>query len=169
MKRFLGCLAAAALCAGALSGCGADDAEPTAPGDDTVVGKQWQVVNLYTTPDAPSAIAKDTTQVPHLSFGEHTMVGSTGCVPFTADVSFRHDEKDSTIWDADSMHVEEVTYEDAAAGPECTGSPQRVDFLLRNLIATSNDFSYEVNENNQLILTLRTDAVDSPIIRLATL
>ena len=62
-----------------------------------------------------------------------------------------------------------VAYEDAAAGPECTGSPQRVDFLLRNLIATGNDFSFEVNENNQLILTLRTDAVDSPIIRLATL
>ena len=158
----------AALCLAALSGCSSDEA-PTPRGDDIIVGKQWQVINLYTAPDARSAIAPDTAQVPLMSFGEHTVVGSTGCVPFTAEVSFTEGEKDSTIWDADGMLVEKVDYESVAAGEECTGSAQWADKLLRSLIAQGHEFDFKLNQNNQLVLTLRTDKVDSPIIRMASL
>lgn len=159
---------AAALCLATLPGCSSDDA-PAPRGDDLIVGKQWQVTNLYTTPEARSAIAPDTAQVPHMSFGEHTVVGSTGCVPFTAEVSFTEGEKDSTIWDADGMLVEKVDYESVAAGEECTGSAQWADKLLHSLIAQGHEFDFKLNQNNQLVLTLRTDKVDSPIIRMASL
>ena len=162
-------MALVALCLAALPACGSAEEEPTPRGDERVIGKQWQVTNLYTTPEAPSAIAPDTAQVPHMSFGEHTVVGSTGCVPFTAEVSFTEGDKESTIWEADGMHVDKVDYESVPSDEDCTGSALWADKLLRTLIAQGHDFDFALNHNNQLVLTLRTDKVDSPIIRMASL
>ena len=43
------------------------------------------------------------------------------------------------------------------------------DNLLRNLISAGRDFHYTVNSNNQLVLELVTDEVDSPSIKLVSL
>ena len=42
------------------------------------------------------------------------------------------------------------------------------DNLLRNLFTSDNDFIYTINSNNQLILELDTDEVDSPSIKLVS-
>ena len=160
---------ASALLASGLTGCGSADEEPTPRGDDRIVGKDWQVINLYTSPDAPSSLPADTAQVPHMSFGEHTAVGSTGCVPFTAEVSFHKGNKASTIWEGDVMRVEKATYESPPNGEDCEGSVRWADSLMRNLIAEGHEFDFALNPNNQLVLMLRTDKVDSPIIRMASL
>lgn len=152
-----------------LAGCSSAEEEPAPRGDDRIVGKDWQVINLYTSPDAPSSLPADTAHVPHMSFGEHTAVGSTGCVPFTAEVSFHKDDKTSTIWEGDVMRVEKATYESPPRSGDCEGSMQWADSLMRNLIAEGHEFDFALNPNNQLVLTLRTDKVDSPIIRMAAL
>ncbi|OFN75040.1 MULTISPECIES: hypothetical protein [unclassified Corynebacterium] len=158
-----------ALLALGVAGCASTEEEPTPRGDDRIVGKDWQVINLYTSPDAPSTIPDDTAQVPHMSFGEHTAVGSTGCVSFTAEVSFHKDDKASTIWEGDVMRVEKAIYESPPRSVDCEGSVQWADSLMRNLIAEGHEFDFSLNPNNQLVLTLRTDKVDSPIIRMASL
>ncbi|OFP66170.1 hypothetical protein HMPREF2978_05770 [Corynebacterium sp. HMSC074C01] len=158
-----------ALLALGVAGCASTEEEPTPRGDDRIVGKDWQVINLYTSPDAPSSLPTDTAYVPHMSFGEHTAVGSTGCVSFTAEVSFHKDDKASTIWEGDVMRVEKATYESPPRSADCEGSVQWADSLMRNLIAEGHEFDFALNPNNQLVLTLRTDKVDSPIIRMASL
>ena len=170
MSRFprLAAVPIAATCAAALlAGCGSGDEEPQAPGDEQILDKQWQVVSINTTPDAASTIPESIPQAPTLSFGESTLVGTTGCTQMVGKVTYSANEERQNIQDGNRLHFDEVDYDETAQ--DCHGASVWADNLLRNLISTGRDFHYTVNSNNQLVLELITDEVDSPSIKLVSL
>ncbi|MDO5032410.1 hypothetical protein [Corynebacterium sp.] len=159
--------AAAAVAALGLGACGSEEQGPAPRGDAGVVGKQWQVIGLYTAPDAPSGIPRGIATVPQMSFGESSVVGDTGCAAFTAEVSFSAEDKPANIRDAEAMRVDSVRY-DAPRQP-CEGSSSWAHNLMHNLISEGHEFDFTLDPNNQLVLTLRTGAVDSPSIQMTAL
>ena len=163
----LAAVCAAACAAMLLSGCGSDEETPQAPGDEQILDKQWQVVSINTTPDAASTIPESIPQAPTLSFGESTLVGTTGCTQMVGKVTYSAAEKHQNIRDGNRLHFDEVDYDETAK--DCHGSSVWADNLLRNLISADRDFHYTVNSNNQLVLELVTDEVDSPSIKLVSL
>lgn len=84
---------AAACAATLLVACGSGEEEPQAPGDEQILDKQWQVVSINTTPDAASTIPESIPQAPTLSFGESTLVGTTGCTQMVGKVTYSADEE----------------------------------------------------------------------------
>ncbi|MEX3517527.1 hypothetical protein VVR26_08805 [Corynebacterium camporealensis] len=161
-------LVCGAVAASLLSACGSEEPTgPQAPGDERIVGKDWQVVGIYTNPDSPSTIPDSLVEVPHISFGESSAVGTTGCTRFTAEVSFSTGEDSTNIRDADVMHLDEITYDEPSES--CTGAANWADTSMRHLLREGNDFDISMNPNNQLVLTLDTDEVDSPALRLVSL
>ncbi|MFW9224073.1 hypothetical protein [Corynebacterium striatum] len=150
-----------------LSACGSEDEGPTPRGDERIVGKDWQVVAIYTKPDEPSAIPQNAVSVPQMSFGESSIVGSTGCSPFQAKVSYTEGEDAANTRDADLMTIDKVRID--TRPDDCTGSALWADNLLRNLLAEEHKFEVRLNPNNQLVLTLDTAEVDSPAIRMVSL
>lgn len=165
--RLAATLLAAVSSAALLSGCGSDEDEPQAPGDKQILDKQWQVVSINTTPDAASTIPESIPQAPTLSFGESTMVGNTGCTQMVGKVTYSADDERENIRDGNRLHFDEVDYDETAK--DCHGASVWADNLLRNLISADRDFRYTVNSNNQLVLELVSDAVDSPSIKLVSL
>ena len=65
------------------------------------------------------------------------------------------------------MCIRDRDYDETAQ--DCHGASVWADNLLRNLISAGRDFHYTVNSNNQLVLELVTDEVDSPSIKLVSL
>ena len=157
----------AACAATLLVACGSGEEEPQAPGDEQILDKQWQVVSINTTPDAASTIPESIPQAPTLSFGESTLVGTTGCTQMVGKVTYSADEERQNIQDGNRLHFDEVDYDETAQ--DCHGASVWADNLLRNLISAGRDFHYTVNSNNQLVLELVTDEVDSPSIKLVSL
>ena len=149
-----------------LAACGSEDDAPQPAGDDRIVDKQWQVVSINIAPDAASTIPESITHAPAFSFGESTMVGTTGCTRLAARLSYTADDERENIRDGKKLHFDEVKYDDT--DKDCEGGSVWADNLLRKLISSDNDFIYTVNSNNQLILELDTDEVDSPSIKLVS-
>lgn len=149
-----------------LAACGSEDDAPRPAGDDRIVDKQWQVVSINTAPDAASTIPESIPHAPEFSFGESTLVGTTGCTRLAARLTYTTDDERENIRDGNKLHFDEVKYDDT--DEDCEGSSVWADNLLRNLITSDNDFIYTVNSNNQLILELDTDEVDSPSIKLVS-
>lgn len=166
MRKLLLTWAACCLLGTAACSNGEEDA-PQAPGDERIVGKNWQVVSIYTSPEAASTVPESLANVPQLSFGESSLVGSTGCSQFRGQVSYLGGEKRSNIRDADTLKIDEIEY--SAANQDCLGSASWADGHMRNLLASGHEFDMRMNPNNQLILTLRTDAIDSPGLRMVSL
>lgn len=164
--RLAAALLAAVSSAALLSGCGSDEDEPQAPGDEQILDKHWQVVSINTNPDAASTIPKSIPQAPTLSFGESTMVGNTGCTQMVGKVTYSADDERQNIREGNRLHFDEVEFDETAE--DCHGASVWADNLLRNLITSDNDFIYTVNSNNQLILELDTNEVDSPSIKLVS-
>lgn len=81
------------------------------PGDDRIVGKDWQVIAIYTAPGAPSALPDAIGNPPHLVFGESTALGSTGCANFVARVSFYKGQERVSIREADSLRIDEINFD----------------------------------------------------------
>lgn len=171
-KRFLtGVLAAGMF---VLAGCSTpDDAPPEPLGDDRVGGKTWQAIGIYTSPDANGGISENALVVPRVVFGETSMIGSTGCEHFTAQVSYFSDdpesEEDSSaeLRRADSVRIDSINYdtEGETGDVDCAGEMLWAHNNLSRLYTEGNQFDITVDKNNQLILTLQDDLVDSPAIR----
>ena len=82
-------------------------------------------------------------------------------------VTYSADDERENIRDGNRLHFDEVDYDETAK--DCHGASVWADNLLRNLISADRDFRYTVNSNNQLVLELVSDAVDSPSIKLVSL
>lgn len=170
-KFFAGCLAATALI---VAGCSTpDDAPPQPLGDDRVGGKTWQAIGVYTSPETNGAISENTLSVPRVVFGETSMLGSTGCEQFSAEVSYFSEDSDSATPDptelrkADAVRIDSIVFdtEGETGSMECTGEMLWTHNNLSRLYAQGNEFDITVDKNNQLILTLQDGRVDSPAIR----
>ena len=170
-KFFAGCLAATALI---VAGCSTPDGAPPQPlGDDRVGGKTWQAIGVYTSPETNGAISENTLSVPRVVFGETSMLGSTGCEQFSAEVTYFTDASDSANPDptelrkADAVRIDSIVFdtEGETGSMECTGEMLWTHNNLSRLYAQGNEFDITVDKNNQLILTLQDGRVDSPAIR----
>lgn len=166
MRKLLLSVAAGAMLGCAACGSNAPEA-PQAPGDDRIVGKDWQVVSIYTAPDAASTVPESLVDVPQISFGESSLVGSSGCAQFRGHVSYHGVEERTNIREADTLRLDEIVYD--TPKEDCEGAAGWTDGHMRNLMATGHEFSIRMNPNNQLVLTLRTDAIDSPALRMVSL
>ncbi|WP_234462040.1 hypothetical protein [Corynebacterium macginleyi] len=149
-----------------LAACGSQDEGPQPAGDDRIVDKQWQVVSINIAPDAASTIPESIPNAPEFSFGESTMVGTTGCTRLAARLTYTANNERENIRDGNKLHFDEVKYDDTYEN--CEGGSVWADNLLRNLFTSDNNFIYTINSNNQLILELDTDEVDSPSIKLVS-
>ena len=170
-KFFAGWLAATALIVAA---CSTPDGAPPQPlGDDRVGGKTWQAIGVYTSPETNGAISENTLSVPRVVFGETSMLGSTGCEQFSAEVSYFSEDSDSATPDptelrkADAVRIDSIVFdtEGETGSMECTGEMLWTHNNLSRLYAQGNEFDITVDKNNQLILTLQDGRVDSPAIR----
>ncbi len=95
------------------------------------------------------------------------MVGTTGCAQMVGKVTYSADDERQNIREGNRLHFDEVEFDETAE--DCHGASVWADNLLRNLISADHDFHYTVNSNNQLVLELVTDEVDSPSIKLVSL
>ena len=57
-------------------------------GQAPVISSNWQVTNVYTDAEHPSVLPDTLAGRAHLAFGDSTVVGDTGCAPFTGSVDF---------------------------------------------------------------------------------
>ncbi|MEZ2190632.1 hypothetical protein [Corynebacterium sp. CCM 9204] len=57
-------------------------------GNTPAISSNWQVTNVYTDRDHPSVLPDSLAGRAHLAFGDHTVVGDTGCAQFTGSVEF---------------------------------------------------------------------------------
>ena len=159
--------AAVALSASLLSGCGSSDDTEQAPGNHEVMDKSWQVIGIYTTPDGPSTIPDSVPIAPSMTFGSHGIVGTSGCAQFRARASYFRGTEDAAVNDADNLRIDGIEWDSTRDG--CTGESLWAHNQIVRLITEDSAFDMKVDTVNQLILTLRTDAVDSPAIRFASL
>lgn len=149
-----------------LSACGTSH-EPQAAGNQQVIDKSWQVIGIYTAPDAPSAISDAASAAPSMTFGSRGIVGTSGCAQFKARASYFHGSDPSGVDDADNLHIDGIDWD--STHKVCDGELLWAHNQLTRLLVKDNSFDVRVDPGNQLILTLHTSRVDSPAIRFASL
>ncbi len=160
-------IVAALLCGtAALSACSSGPERP-APGDDVVMDKSWQVIGIYTAPQAPNAITDALPQAPSLTFGTRGFVGTTGCAPFRATASYQRAGEPAAVNDADAVRIDSIAFDTPRA--DCTGAALWAHNQLSRLLHDDAQFDLNIDPANQLILTLQDGQVDSPAIRFASL
>lgn len=147
-----------ALLATVLSSCSAAAPQPELDG---IIDRQWQVIGIYTSPQLPSAIPAEVVVVPHLTLGRTSAVGSTGCADFAAEISY------TAAGDAaaDTVSFDELRWRHSDR--ECSEQERWVHNRIEDFIATGNSFDMVRDHNDQLILTLVDERVDSPALRFA--
>lgn len=167
MSRFR-TVTAALLLTTTLVACGSNEEEEPQPlGDDRIVGKQWQVVGIYSNAANSARVSDSMVDVPHLVLGESTALGNTGCSRFVAKMSFTDDEGKAATNEAARLRFEEMDFDER--DEECTGENAWAHNQLSRLFVEGNEFEIFVDRNNQMILTLIDGKVDSPSIRYAAM
>ena len=161
MKKIL-----APLLALTLAACGTPE-DNAAPGDQVRMDKSWQVVGIYTAADATSSIPESVQPAPSLTLGTQGLVGTSGCAQFRADATYLNGEEESNVEDADAVRIDSVHVDDTRA--DCTGESLWAHNQLTRLLAQDHEFTLRVDENNQMVFTLRDGRVDSPAIRFVSL
>lgn len=129
-----------------------------------VADTSWQVTDIWTTPGDPSALPPQAAGRAWLAFGEQSLTGHTGCVPLQGTVTFTAGEEASLAEDAETLRIDRLEIEPAAADcPARWAHEQLTDLLVPGA-------SFDVHHGERaLTLTLRDGAVDSPAIGLAAL
>lgn len=143
----------------ALTACGTEEGR--------IVGKNWQVIGIYTTPDAPSAIPETVAEVPDMVFGESTLIGTTGCTRYRAEVSYLDNNAAANIRDADTLRIDELVFDEQASA--CEGEGAWIHNRLTQILNQGSEYGMKLDPNDELILTVRDGQVDSPSLRLAAL
>lgn len=138
-----------------LAACAPD---PSADVADT----SWQVTDIWTTPGDPSSLPPQAAGRAWLAFGEQSLSGNTGCVPVQGTVSFTADGEAARADEADSLRIDRLEVESAAADCPAVWAHQH----LTDLLEPGAEFDVH-REERSLTLTLRSDAVDPPAIGLA--
>ncbi|AIU33392.1 MULTISPECIES: hypothetical protein [Corynebacterium] len=149
----------AALCllALGLAGCGEKKQQ--------VAGSQWQVTDVYTTPEFPHEVPDAIAGAAVMSFGGSSMTGFTGCAPFQGKISFSAQEKQNVApQDADRLTVKAVKFQ-PIDDATCEG---RTRYIHDSLVDIIVDASFTVRHDGAGVITLlrNGNAIDSPAIRL---
>lgn len=157
-RRAGGFLAALAACAPFLSACG--NADALAP----VAGTNWQITDLYLTPEAPSALPDLIAGRAALVFGERSVAGSTGCAPVQGQVTFTSDGAESAAADADRVSFDNVQIGEPAE--DCVGRAMFTHRQLSELL--DGQFELARLSDYELALTKVSDEIDAPAIHLSS-
>ncbi|AFM08053.2 hypothetical protein [Corynebacterium pseudotuberculosis] len=150
-------IAVVCLLAIGLTGCGEKKQQ--------VAGSQWQVTNVYTTPEFPNEVPDAIAGSVMMSFGDSSMTGFTGCAPFQGKVSFSAEGKqDVAPQDADRLTVQAVKFQ-PIDDATCEG---RTRYIHDSLVSIIVDASFNVRHDSPDVMTLLRsgDSVDAPAIRL---
>ncbi|ARU46740.1 hypothetical protein [Corynebacterium silvaticum] len=151
--------ATAVLCllAISLAGCGQQKQQ--------VAGSQWQVTDVYTTPEFPHEVPDAIAGAAVMSFGGSSMTGFTGCAPFQGKISFSAQEKQNVApQDADRLTVKAVKFQ-PIDDATCEGRTRYIHGSLVDIIVGA---SFDVRHDGPGVITLLRsgESVDSPAIRL---
>lgn len=141
-------------CALLLSACGSDTVEMT---DST-----WLVTNIYTAPDEPNAVSDLVIDQPSLDFGNSSLSGFSGCVPFTGNAEFFRDGKQSTVSDATYVTLSDLDFDKLP--DDCQGQELLVHEKLVDLLPGS--FEISRTSASEILFTSDVDGLDKPSIRL---
>lgn len=121
-------------------------------------GQTWQVVALHTDPDAPDELPADAAGKASLRFSRDSLIATTGCAPLRAGVDF--DGQDGRI------KLSEVEVGDAA---DCMGGSRYVHDTLTALFVPGAAFDVRMLGDREATLTVVTDGVNRPAIRVMAL
>ncbi len=154
MKRVIAAVVTGVL----LAACTPD---PTAD----VAGTSWQITDIWTAPGQASALLPQSAGLARLVFGEQSLSGHTGCVPIQGTVTFTRAGTPARADDADTLRIDHIEHRSTAAA-DCPALHTHLQ--LEELLAPGAEFDLRHSER-EVSLTLRTDAVDRPAIRLAAI
>lgn len=112
---------------------------------------QWHVVGVYTDPDAP--VARNTGGA-YVTFSGSSFSGTTGCAEVSGE--FEGD---------DTVRLHDVTVGDPG---DCAGWARHMHDQLAPLLHDDTEFTVTRPTDTDLVLTLLSDAVDAPAVKLRT-
>ncbi|AZA10696.1 META domain-containing protein [Corynebacterium gerontici] len=124
---------------------------------------QWQVTNLYTSPEYPSAVPDEVAGLATITFGARSLTGSTGCARFQGVAEY--DVEDPS--EASTISVKEIVF-DPIDEQTCVG--KRL-YVHNSMVDMLQDATFDIkNEPNGTtkVLSKQVDAVERPGMRLAT-
>lgn len=139
-----------------LASCGSDTVEMT---DST-----WLVTNIYTDPNESNSISNLVISQPSLDFGNSSLSGFTGCVPFTGRAEFFQNGEQSSVLDADYVTLSSLDFDKLP--DDCQGQELKVHNELVDLLPGS--FEISRTSGSEILLTSDVDELDRPAIRLVS-
>lgn len=154
LKALIPIVAAATL----LAGCGANNDE-----ENSMVGPTWQVVSLYLNPGDPDELPASAAGGARLVFGESSLVGNTGCAPLQAAATFSDGEETVPTIDATEMTIDNIDYLESE---ECAGGSVYVHESMQEMLSEGSTFEIDHLNDTEIVLTMDTEEVDSPSLRL---
>lgn len=138
-----------AVASGTLTACSEAPAE--------INGPTWQVTDIYHTLGEPSALPQSAAGHVTLSFGEHSLVGYTGCAGFQGISQFNEDQSTLTI--------SELEFDDQLA----EGCPTEVhEEVVEFLNLGSFTVIRQSDDASTMILRERDNAADPSSIKLVS-
>lgn len=146
-KAALAAFASAAL---TLGGC-AGDADTTG-----LSGATWQVVALYTDPGTPGGLPADAAGRASLRIAGDSMNAMTGCAPLRAKVEQTSERL--TLVDVEVANAD-----------GCIGGSRYVHDTLTSLLTPGAAFDVRKLNDKEATLTVVSDAIDRPSIRVMAL
>lgn len=112
----------------------------------------WEVVAVYTDPAVPGDVPPSAAGSAVVVFGEESLTARTGCAPLQAGATV----------DGDTLQLHGVD-----VGPVAADCPaQRVHDQLVRVLAPHAEFDIRRYGDSEMTLTLRSDELDPPTIRL---
>lgn len=143
---------AVAVCA--VAACTPADTHPLAD-------RTWEIIAVYTDPDMPGDVPADAAGRAALTFGRNSLTARTACAPLQARASVA----------ADSVRLERVKV--GSLDDACAGGSRRLHEQLVGLLVEGAEFDVRhvgetEGEPKEIMLTLRSDAIDPPTIRAVT-
>lgn len=158
MKRLVQTLALTCTTAtcGALVACARDDAGPVGG----LRGETWQVVSLHTYPDAPTELPADAAGKASLRFSANSLAATTGCAPLRAGIDTEATNRGERIT------LTEVEVGDAS---ECIGGSRHVHDTLAGMLVPGAAFDVRLLGDREATLTLVSEELNKPAIRVMAL
>lgn len=124
----------------------------------------WQVTDIWTTPGEPSTLPPQDAGRAWMAFGQQSLSGHTGCSRLQGTVAFTTGGHSASAEEADTLRIDHLEVEPAAA--DCPAT--RTHGQLTGLLQPGTEFDVH-HAARYLTLTLRSDALDPPAIGLAAL
>ncbi|MCS4536082.1 hypothetical protein [Corynebacterium sp. HS2168-gen11] len=140
-----------AVVSGAAVGAGASGSVGAGGADADFTNIAWQVTNVYTTPENPSAVPDEIAGSVFLTLGDHTLTGYTGCSPLQGVVAYANDAQESASPELPTALTVTTLELDETAVAGCTGKAEYIHQAITNLL-TSGSLIIEHNPPHELVL-----------------